>query len=207
CAPSELRNIKQMTLRRILEKRIQIPDIDLSRIQEQAKWTEEKIDLINIIEPTEVVLPPSQAWSVEMYLDNEPQTKAENVILIPDPQNATLEFRFICTADLTGLGSVPLTKPGKQIGKLMGIADGDGYGRRTFLFKVSEICNYYNAMCAKTNPTEILDYLFQSQHNSVTALAVTDGQTGRFTQFEAKMPALTFTTSVRRLIELLNALT
>jgi hypothetical protein len=206
CAPPELTNIKQKTLRRILDKRIQIPEIDPTRIREQANFADEEIALVEIIQPTTVVLPSSWAWSVEMYLDGEPQAKSENVILIPDQDNATLEFRFICTADLTGLHSPAAgNKRGRRVGKLMGIADGDNYGRRVFLFKLSEICNYYNDMHRK-DATEILDYLFQSQHDSVTALAVTDGQTGRFAQFEAKMPALTFTTSVRRLVELLNEL-
>lgn len=161
---------------------------------------------MEIIPPTEIVLPRSWSWSVEIYLDDILQSKCENVVVIPDQDNATIEFRIVCTADMTGFRSRPESdRHGRRVGRLMGIVDGDGYERRSLLVRAADIRNYYNKM-RQRDSKEILDYLFQSQHDSVTVLATGEGRTGRFTEFESRMPALTFTTSVRYLMDLLDEL-
>lgn len=207
CAPPEQRKTKQRVLHNIIDKRIEIPGLDHARIATQAALeNEEQIDIVEIIPPTEIVLPRSWSWSVEIYLDDILQSKCENVVVIPDQDNATIEFRIVCTADMTGFRSRPESdRHGRRVGRLMGIVDGDGYERRSLLVRAADIRNYYNKM-RQRDSKEILDYLFQSQHDSVTVLATGEGRTGRFTEFESRMPALTFTTSVRYLMDLLDEL-
>jgi len=207
-APFEIRNVKRRILKRILEKNIFIPGIDKEKIVVYSRLPEKDISIVDIIPPSDMALPSKIAWSIEMYLDNDCQSICDNVIVIPDKNNGTLEFRVACYADITGTqtNEKPVWNPfSKQIGNLLGIADGDGYSRRPFLISASELLNYYKKMRLRTK-SDILQYLMNSQYDSVNIAASGNPNTGRFENFNCHMPVLSLTTSVKYLAELLNYL-
>lgn len=207
-APIELRDVKRRVLRRILEKNVTIPGIDRERIAVQSRLAEKDISMVDIIPPLDILLPKDRAWTIEIYLDGYRQSVCENVIVIPDRDNGTLEFRVACFADITGTpnGERPIcNKFSKQVGGLLGIADGDGFSRRPFIISAQSFARYYTKMnmCQKE---DILQYLMDSQHDAIDIVATGSPGTGRFENFDCQMPVLPLTTSVRHLAELLECL-
>lgn len=206
CAPLHITGIKQRILLNILKKGIEIPAMDRERIAEQAVMTDPgKITLVENIPPYPISLPAEYNWTVDIYLDDRLESRCSNVIVIPDRENATLEFRLLYVANLSGLEKIEEVSS-RRVGKLMGIADGDKFGRRSLLVTAEELYTFYHINMQRPQ-ADVLDYLFQSQNDSISILAIGDANTGRFTQFGAKMPVLTFTSSVRYLAELLKHIT
>ena len=64
---------------------------------------------------------------------------------------------------------------------------------------------YYKKMNSRQKE-DILQYLMDSQHDSVDIIATGSHGTGRFENFDCQMPVLPLTTSVRYLAELLEHL-
>ncbi|MBN2357346.1 hypothetical protein JXO59_14625, partial [candidate division KSB1 bacterium] len=203
--PFELKDVKRRTLLRLLEKNVTIPVINQERIEKESKLPERDISLVEIIPPSDISLPREHCWRVEIYLNGYCQSVCENVIVIPDRRNGTLEFRLACYADITGNPSAEApfcNKGNKQVGRLMGIADGDGFSRRPFLISAKEFCRYYQRMQAR-NQDELLKYLMESQHDAVELVAAGAPGNGRFESFGSKLPVLPLTTSVSELAKLL----
>lgn len=204
CAPDEFHDIRRRTLNRILDRGIEIPGLERARIEYQAKMDDENIDIVQRISPNELILPKSQSWSVEIYLDDILQSRCDGVVTIPDKQNGTLEFRIVSTADLSHFNPrIGVDLRINCVGRLMGIADGDGYQRRPFLMHAGEVRRYYKGMLNRTRD-ELLDYLFDSQRESARVFAIGDSKTGRLSQFKAPVPVLSFTTSVKYLMNLID---
>ena len=87
----------------------------------------------------------------------------------------------------------------------MGIADGDGYERRPFLFKAEDFvrdCDKLRAMGAEG----LRKYLFSSQVESTQVLAIGSGKAGRFKTLNARMALPLCTTSVAGLADLTRKL-
>ena len=207
-APIEFRDAKRRVLKRILEKNVTIPGIDRERIAVQSRLAAKDISIVEVIPPSDVSLPKHLAWSVEIYLGDDCQSVCENVIVIPDEKNGTLEFRVVCFADITGTpsGQRPICNTfSRQVGSLLGIADGDGFSRRPFIISARSFLRYYKKMNSRQKE-DILQYLMDSQHDSVDIIATGSHGTGRFENFDCQMPVLPLTTSVRYLAELLEHL-
>ena len=61
-----------------------------------------------------------------------------------------------------------------MFGRLIGVADGDGYRRRTFFIAAEELAEYYDRILGM-GKKRLVEYLFSSETATVTITAVGDG--------------------------------
>jgi len=205
-SPIEQRDIKRKILKTILRNNVNIPGTDYDKIVFQSRLPEKEIDIVDIIPPSDISLPKEISWTVEFYLEEDCQSICENVVVIPDQKNGTLEFRIACYADITGtpINESPLCNNySKQVGNLLGIADGDGYSRRPYLISAQSFQRYFKKMHNR-DKDKILTYLMDSQQDALEIVASGRPGDGRFESFECKMPLLPFTTSVKYLAQILD---
>ena len=199
----------------LLKNRIHIPGITGEEIEVELDRDEQNFDLIFNV-PVEVIIPPADLrWKVEVYLGREDERGQkvdykkiyvrENFLVIPDSENNILEIRLLCAANIMGSDRVNETR--KQVGRIRGIADGDGFGRAPLLIKAAELERYYSWLTSeKQGKKDILKLLNRSQHEEVELWAVGDGMSGQFSRFKARMPTLFLTSSVEYLAKNLSHL-
>jgi hypothetical protein len=213
CAPPAWYQLaKKTTLDRLLRKRIPIPGIDLKQIEQAQRTGDGPIYWINTSHLT-----PKQPfkWKVEIFYrddDKQPWKKRheyDDFILIPDEKAATLEFRALWLSHLTaplqgGNGAaVGYNAQAASLGQLLGIVDGDGYGRSALVVKAFDLTSYVDSI----NQMTIADLLFQSDQDNSPALkllAVTDSRTGRFVTSDKRLPVAPLTTSVKYFVNILK---
>lgn len=159
-------------------------------------------------------MPEVPLWTVETYLDDHLKHTVQKVYIVPDIENATLELRQVIVANISNFnGTTEHELKLKRLGRLEGIADGDGYGRVPLVFSAAEILRYYGDVIDKH--LNISEYVFLSQKNSVSALAIGDPvRCGRFTRISrqgqeekgdksVRIPTVMTTTSVYHFLHLI----
>jgi len=203
---------RRRLLKRLITNNVRVPGIDQDILAEQATRTEEEIDIVRLLDPVEIPLPTGgdlPVWRVELEVEGRlgPQA-SDSVYVVVDKPNRTLEFRKVVCAQITHFSRQRRTKPAQRpaavnaFGRLTGIADADGYGRRTFLMTAEELAAYYRRVNTMTRE-ELVDYLLFSEVQRVTIAAAGDpGNSGRFFLFHTPVAALSLTTSVREMARL-----
>ncbi len=207
--PGHPQDVKRTVLQRLIRNRVSISNIDPDRLLRESRLPEKEIKLVTVDVPHPISFPKGQCWTVEILLGREPRSVCDHVIAIPDEDNGTLEFRVAYFANITetASGTFPLcNRNSKQVGSLLGIADGDGHLRRPFLISAGSLQSYFSKIKELSKQGKIVDYLTSSQRDSVDVVAVGRPGDGRFEAFDCKMPVLALTTSVRYLANLLDTL-
>jgi NDP-sugar pyrophosphorylase family protein len=207
--PGYMRDVRRAVLQRLVRNRVSIPNIPSERLLFESQLPEKKIELVTISVPHQIQFPEKVGWKIQFWLGGELRSECDNVIIIPDKDNGTLELRLAYFADITEThdNAFPVcNRYSKQVGSLLGIADGDGHLRRPFLISAESLQAYYTKIKNLGKQGRIVDYLTSSHRDSVDIVAVGRPGDGRFEEFECRMPTLALTTSVRYLAELLDTL-
>jgi len=194
----------------VRKSRLQIPGINLKDIDLSGS-VERLTEPVHLSQIT-----PNFCWKLETFLNRENSIgeKVERKVysrdgfaVIPDEENHTLEFRIIRWGNITGVQTTKVfpTVSTMQIGRLRGIADGDGYHRIPFVLTAEDLIKYGREV--RTGQVDGLRSVLQkSQREVARILAVGDRRDGRFEQFETALPFLFTTTSVNFLLEKLEAI-
>ena len=207
-APLELKDIKRRVLRHMMDNNVLIPAIDRERIEAESVLAERDITIVERVIPIDIILPSHECWEVNVYLNGHIHSHCSNVIVIPDRENSTLEFRLACYADITGSQTEAAPECNtfsKQVGRLLGIADGDGFSRRPFLLAATAFLGFHESLMS-CDKNQLVEYLTRSQHNAAEVLAAGAPGNGRFESFDCQLPVLHLTTSVHHLAKVLSLL-
>jgi NDP-sugar pyrophosphorylase family protein len=205
--PDRIQDLKRGVLQRLVERSVSIPGIDPERLKKESHWPEADIKLVTDQDEPHIVNFPG-AWKVQMLLGQDICSDCDSVIVIPDQDNGTIEFRLAYYANITECQTLPpINRNTKTVGSLLGIADGDGHQRRPFLISANAFQSYYSkvSQLAKRGD-KLLELLVNSQKDSVDIVAVGRPGDGRFVEVECRMPVLLLTTAVRYLAEYLQRL-
>jgi len=209
--------VEEKLIKRLLSKNIQIPGMDREKLKNLARNPESNWnEVVTRISPFEPALQDKKDmkdepfWTVKIEVKGRLSPEPVNsVYVIFDRKNCTLEFRLVAFAQISGF--VPQKKQMTSqspynFGRLIGIADGDGYRRRTFLIGARQLADYYKEI-RKQSKEGLEDYLFNSGTGSVKIARMGDGaNAGRFIASDINVPVLPLTTSVYAMAKLTDKL-
>ena len=208
--------VKGKLINRLLGKNIMIPGLDLDKLKEMARNPEaDKSGVISVLSPFEPQLQNVPAfrdepfWTVNIRMEERLTPEPiSSVYVIFDRQNHTIEFRLVAFANISEFASHTTQSYGVHaFGRLRGIADGDGYQRRTFLISAEGLADYYRRVVSASKKQNLDDYLFKSGEHSVEIARMGEGvNAGRFSASNIKVPVLSLTTSLSKMAKLTSKL-
>jgi NDP-sugar pyrophosphorylase family protein len=214
-APPDLREVaRQSMLDRICELDLRIPGIDSHRILREQRA---RTGLVLEQETRHLPPPSPHAWTVSIWFRDLTSSDTwirrhvyPNLVLLPDVQSATLEFRVLWLASVTSPDvqqgqAVSRNREQGTLGRLHGIFDGDGYGRSAIVVGAHKLIEYVDAV-ASCDLATVLTQSDSAAQIGLQLVAATDGRSGHFASFDRTLSLAPVTTSVRYLVDLLKKL-
>jgi hypothetical protein len=226
--------VKEKLVQEILKNNIAIPGLDITTLRRK-KDDKDFIDkLVEVISPKKISIPQDNLinpgdnqndkfgfWNVQIKIDGRLSPKlVKDVYVIYDEQNYTIEFRIAAFANISNRLEVIGYVGEHSFGRLTGIADGDGYRRRTFIISADQLAAYRTNVIAADTEGKLHNILLESQSNVQTTQAnnnasmqevelerLGDGfNAGRFSGSNIKLPVVTLTTSMNYMAELTQSI-